>query len=86
MDTQTTIRLPRQLASALEALAEERGVPKSQLIREALERYLSSNVEPTRVMMVRERSAPYIGSLNLQASAGDADDISALIRERNWRE
>lgn len=86
MDTQTTIRLPRELASALEALAEERGVAKSQIIREALERYLASNVEPTRAMMVRERSAPYIGSLNLQPPAAGADDLGALIRERNWRD
>jgi predicted transcriptional regulator len=36
-----TLRLPRELARALARWARERGVPKSQLAREAVARYLA---------------------------------------------
>jgi hypothetical protein len=36
-----TLRLPRDLARALARWARERGVPKSQLAREAVARYLA---------------------------------------------
>lgn len=84
MDTQTTIRLPRRLADALDRLARERGVPKSQLIREALDRYLAEPVGPAPDR-VRERSAPYLGALALDHGRSDADPEARLIRSRNWR-
>jgi hypothetical protein len=40
-DDHLTLRLPHQLAQALARWARERGVPKSQLAREAVVRYLS---------------------------------------------
>ena len=36
-----TLRLPRELARALSRWARERGIPKSQLVREAVARYLA---------------------------------------------
>lgn len=83
--SQTSFRLPPDLARALDRLARERGVPKSQLVREALARYLAAPEASSRVMAVRERSAPYIGAIRLDAP-GRGDAVGALIRERNWRE
>ena len=40
-DHHLTLRLPRELARALSRWARERGVPKSQLAREAMARYLA---------------------------------------------
>jgi len=40
-DDHLTLRLPRELARALARWARERGVPKSQLAREAVARYLA---------------------------------------------
>lgn len=83
MPEQTSFRLPDTLARALARAAEERGIPKSQLVREALEQYLAEG-EPLPTDQVRERSAPYLGALQLDPCRAD-DDGSRLIRERNWR-
>ena len=40
-DDHLTLRLPRELARALARWARERGVPKSQVAREAVARYLA---------------------------------------------
>lgn len=40
-DAHLTLRLPDDLARALERAAEERGVAKSMLVREAVSRYLA---------------------------------------------
>jgi hypothetical protein len=45
-DAHLTLRLPDALATELERVADERGVPKSMVVREAVSRYL---VEPTPV-------------------------------------
>lgn len=84
METQTTFRLPTPLAQALARLARERGVPKSQLVREALEQYLAQG-EPLTPNQVRERTSPYIGALRLDAAKIRSDPGARLIRERNWR-
>ena len=84
MNTQTTFRLPTPLAQALTRLARERGVPKSQLVREALEQYLAQD-EPPSPSQVRERTAPYIGALRLVAAKLRSDPGARLIRERTWR-
>ena len=71
---------------ALDRLAKQRGVPKSQLVREALEQYLlspNSGHEPN-ALTVRERSAPYIGSISLGEAS--ANEISVRIRDNNWRD
>lgn len=40
MDAQITVRLPQDLAQALERLAAERGIGRSELLRQALRAYL----------------------------------------------
>ena len=86
MSDQTSFRLPTPLARALARLARARGVPKSQLVREALERYLAESDPVPTAGAVRERSAPYIGAVRLDARALAADESTRLIRQRNWRE
>jgi len=69
MAGQTSFRLPQNMLRALNKLARQRGVPKSQVVREAIEQYLAgSSTNQTKAMSVRERSAPYIGSINLSGS------------------
>ena len=84
MDDQTSFRLPREMLRELGRLAEERGVPKSQIVREALELYVSSPVTEPPVLTVRDRSAPYIGALDL-TGPGDAESVADRVRRRNWR-
>ena len=86
MDEQTTFRLPRELSRTLSKVAKERGVPKSHLVREALERYLYPEPTASGTRTVRERSAPFIGSVRLEQPASDADDLAGLIRAHNWRD
>jgi hypothetical protein len=45
-DSHLTLRLPRDLARALARWARERGVPKSQVAREAVVRYLGPAEPP----------------------------------------
>jgi len=85
MADQTSFRLPTPLARALDRAARARGVPKSQLVREALERYLADEAAPLPAT-VKERSAPYIGAVRLDARAMAADPTARMIRQRNWRE
>ncbi len=84
MATQTTFRLSASLARALARQARERGVPKSQLVREALEQYLAEGAPPA-AGLVRERTLPYIGSLQLDVSRISSEPGARLIRDRNWR-
>lgn len=86
MSTQTSFRLPAELSRALARLARQRGVPKSQLVREALERYLASVDAPSAPMAVRERTATYIGAVRLDVAQDQRDVIAASIRQRNWRD
>ena len=85
MADQTSLRLPAEMLQELERVARERGVSRSQLVREALELYLSAPpvVEPA-VLTVRDRSAPFIGSIDL-TGPGDAESIADRVRRRNWR-
>jgi len=86
MADQTSFRLPTPLARALTRLARERGVPKSQLVREALERYLAEQEAGSSPTSVKERSARYVGSVRLDTRAAAADPMARMIRQRNWRE
>ena len=86
MADQTSFRLPTPLARALARVARARGVPKSQLVREALERYLAEEEPERSPAAVKERSAPYIGSVRLDAGALAHDPTARMIRQRNWRE
>jgi hypothetical protein len=87
MADQTSFRLPPEMLRALGRLARQRGIKKSQLVREALEQYLASqgtSPQDVQPMTLRERTAPYIGSINL--GSGDTEDITVRIRRQNWRE
>jgi hypothetical protein len=87
MASQTSFRLPTDLSRALARLAKQRGVPKSQLVREALERYLAtSGSEPAAPLSVRERSAPYVGMIRLPAEVPAEDSVAVRIRQHNWRD
>ena len=84
-DDQLTLRVPGDLARALARRARERDVPKSQLVREALERYLAEPaVEPATA--VWERVASYAGSARLDQKASARDALAAQLRAHNWRE
>lgn len=87
MPSQTSFRLPPELLRALDRLARKRGVPKSQLVREALEQFLTGVAKDNvaQPMSVRERSAPYIGSLSRRDSSA-IDEVAIQIRQRNWRD
>lgn len=85
MADQTSFRLPDTLARALARAAEGRGIPKSQVVREALEQYLAEGEPQFPADQVRERSAPYVGSLELDPCRAATDPTARLIRERNWR-
>jgi metal-responsive CopG/Arc/MetJ family transcriptional regulator len=85
MDDQVTFRIPRELARALNRSARERGVPKSQLVREALREYLAAEPEPEPGEIWR-RIAKYKGIAALDHAAIEADPIARQIREHNWRE
>jgi hypothetical protein len=45
-DSHLTLRLPADLARAIARWARSRGVPKSQLVREAVARYLAPSSAP----------------------------------------
>ena len=86
MDDQTSFRLPREMLLEVGRLAKERGVPRSQLVREALELYLSRPAAAeTPVLTIRDRSAPYIGSVDL-TGPGDAESVADRVHRRNWRD
>ena len=84
MDDQTSFRLPREMLHELGRLAKQRGVPRSQIVREALEIYLAAPAPESPVLTVRDRSAPYIGAVDL-TGPGDAESVADRVRRRNWR-
>jgi predicted transcriptional regulator len=85
MDSQITLRLPRDLARALARRAKERRVPKSQIVREAVAQYLAP-AEPHLTREERwERVKHLVGSVELDMDAVMADPIARQIYEHNWR-
>lgn len=87
VDDQLTFRIPRDLARALARRAKERGVPKSQLVREAIARYVAGGAvaEPDAEELWR-RVQPFVGSMPLDHDAIEADEIARQIYRNNWRE
>lgn len=83
---QTSFRLPSSLSRALTQAAAARGVPKSLLVRQALEQFLYPAIASGPEMVVRECSAPYLGSLILRRGEESADPIAGMIRQHNWRD
>ncbi len=85
MDDQLTFRLPRAVARALARRARERQVPKSLLVREALEAYLGAPGGTAEPVDPQVRIAPFVGAVTLDRAAIDRDAIARQIRRRNWR-
>jgi len=83
-DDQVTLRLPRELARSLARTARARGVPKSQLVREALQAYLVT--ETAAEGEAWARVAPLVGSLALDPTAVEREALSRQMRSHNWRE
>ena len=81
-DDHLTLRLPGSLARALAQWARERGVPKSQLVREAVGRYLSSSESPTgspgRAVTARELAERW--KLLPRLTPKEAKDLAADLK------
>lgn len=88
MEDQLSIRVPRTLARLLARRARERGVRRSQIVREALERYLAGDTDAggTGALPTWERISPFIGAIELDRAAIDRDALTRRIRRHNWRE
>lgn len=84
-DDQLTLRIPRELAQRLRQQARERGVPSSQLVREALQSYLGTSMAEDPATTWR-RLEPLIGSLTIDSAAVERDALAAQLRRHNWRE
>lgn len=84
-DDQVTLRIPRELARQLRQQARERGVPSSQIVREALQSYLGATMseDPTATWA---RLEPLVGSLSIDSTAIERDALAAQLRRHNWRE
>lgn len=86
VDDQITFRIPSDLARALARQARERGVPKSQLVREAVRSYLTASGGDREQAALRERLRAYRGVVRLDRMAVEADPTARQISEHNWRE
>ena len=86
MRDQITFRLPRDVARSLARRARERGVPKSQLVREAIERYLAGPTAAAGATATWERLAAFVGAVELDPAAAEHDALTRRIREHNWRQ
>ena len=86
MDEQITFRLPKALARALAGRARRRGVPKSLLVREAVQAYLGEPFAGERPAGVWERIAPFAGSVRSDRARDEQDALARRLRQHNWRE
>ena len=81
-DDHLTLRLPQALARALARWARERGVPKSQLVREAVGRYLSapgaSSDPPVRGVTAAELAERW--ALLPRLTPKEAGDLAADLK------
>ena len=84
-DDQLTFRIPRELARQLRQQARERGVPSSQIVREALQSYLGGSMQEDPAT-IWSRLEPLVGSLSIDSSAIERDALTAQLRRHNWRE
>lgn len=93
-DSHLTLRIPAELARALEGLAKRQGVPKSQVVRAAVARYFAP--APTRgasaTLTARELAArwPELPRLEPREAEALGADIEAGRRalpepEDRWR-
>ena len=82
-DDQLTLRLPGALGRMLAQRAREQGVPKSQLVREALEAYLATATAVPGAAW--QAVAPLVGSLALDRARSGRDALARQMRAHNWR-
>jgi metal-responsive CopG/Arc/MetJ family transcriptional regulator len=83
-DKQITIRVPAQLARQVARLARERGVPKSHVMREALQAYLANT--PRAASSIWTRVQGKVGTVSLDQAVIERDALAAQVRAHNWRE
>ena len=84
-EDQLTLRLPKDLARLLARRARERRLPKSQVVREAIQAYLASE-QPPPPGGAWQRVAHLVGSMPLDHQAIERDELARQIRDHNWRE
>lgn len=84
-DEQISARLPRHVYRELERHARARGVPKSMLVREAIEQYLAAGAV-TDAPSAWQRVSGLVGSLRLDAARLERDALARQLREHNWRD
>jgi predicted DNA-binding protein len=85
-EDQLTLRLPRDLARLLARRARERGLPKSQVVREAIQAYLVEQPHELPSGAAWERVRHMVGSLELDQQAIERDELARQIRDHNWRD
>ncbi len=93
-DAHLTLRLPADLGKALEARAAEDRLPKSQVVREAVVRYLTqdqpAHPEPRQVtareLAARWQALPHLAPEDAAAFGDDIARTSALmpVPESPW--
>jgi metal-responsive CopG/Arc/MetJ family transcriptional regulator len=81
---QITLRIPRDLARELARRAKALRVPKSQLVREAVSRYLAEPAAPAPGE-TWERIKHLVGILDVDYE-DIKDPIARQIYRNNWRE
>lgn len=81
---QLTLRIDRKLAAALEQRSKERQVPKSQMVREALQAYLVG-VPARSSAEAWDRVSHLVGSVSLDHAALERDALARQLRAHNWR-
>jgi metal-responsive CopG/Arc/MetJ family transcriptional regulator len=83
MSDQSSFRLPRALTQALARVARERGIPKSEVVREALQAYLIDRAADPDAAW--HRVAPMVGSVQLDAAEIERDALARQVKAHNWR-
>lgn len=83
-EEQLTLRLPRDLARLLARRARERGLPRSQVVREAIHAYLA--VAPATAGDAWDRVKHMVASSPLDPQAIEQDELARQIRDHNWRD
>ncbi|MBL8996296.1 MAG: ribbon-helix-helix protein, CopG family [Gemmatimonadetes bacterium] len=76
-----SVRLPRELARALERSAAARGVPKSAVVREAVSQYLIDPPPRPAVRLVSGADLARAWAQRPRLAPGDAEAFERDIRE-----